>query len=123
MKIAITGKGGVGKTTLTSLLAYAYAEKGFQVLAIDADPAPCLADALAFPQELLDELTPIARMDDLIYERSRAQPAAFSRSILAWTTSPTVSRPCIAAYACSKWAPSSWAVRAVSAPRALFCVP
>jgi CO dehydrogenase maturation factor len=74
MKIAITGKGGVGKTTLTSLLAYAYAEKGFQVLAIDADPAPCLADALAFPQELLDELTPIARMDDLIYERTGAQP-------------------------------------------------
>ncbi|MEJ2562800.1 MAG: AAA family ATPase [Anaerolineales bacterium] len=34
MKIAFTGKGGVGKTTLTSLLAYAYAEKGFQVLAI-----------------------------------------------------------------------------------------
>ncbi|MEJ2605273.1 MAG: carbon monoxide dehydrogenase accessory protein CooC [Anaerolineales bacterium] len=74
MKIAITGKGGVGKTTLTSLLAYAYAEKGFQVLAIDADPAPCLADALAFPQELLEELTPIARMDDLIYERTGAQP-------------------------------------------------
>jgi len=76
MKIAITGKGGVGKTTLTSLLAYAYAEKGFQVLAIDADPAPCLAGALAFPQELLDALTPIARMDDLIYERTGAQPGA-----------------------------------------------
>ena len=74
MKIAITGKGGVGKTTLTSLLAYAYAEKGFQVLAIDADPSPCLAGALAFPQELLDALTPIARMDDLIYERTGAQP-------------------------------------------------
>ena len=74
MKIAITGKGGVGKTTLTSLLAYAYADKGFQVLAIDADPSPCLAGALAFPQELLDALTPIARMDDLIYERTGAQP-------------------------------------------------
>ncbi len=76
MKLAITGKGGVGKTTLTSLLAYAYAEKGFQVLAIDADPAPCLAEALAFPKKLLEGLTPIARMDDLIYERTGAKPGA-----------------------------------------------
>ena len=68
------GKGGVGKTTLTSLLAYTYADMDYQVLAIDADPSPCLAGALAFPQELLDSLTPIARMDELIYERTGAQP-------------------------------------------------
>ena len=74
MKLAITGKGGVGKTTLTSLLAYTYADMDYQVLAIDADPSPCLAGALAFPQELLDSLTPIARMDELIYERTGAQP-------------------------------------------------
>lgn len=74
MKIAITGKGGVGKTTLTSLLAYAYADMGFNVLAIDADPSPCLGGALGFPEEKLKALTPIARMDDLIYERTGAQP-------------------------------------------------
>jgi len=74
MKIAITGKGGVGKTTLTSLLAYAYAERGFTVLAIDADPSPCLGGALGFPEALVGGLTPIAKMEELIYERTGAQP-------------------------------------------------
>lgn len=74
MKIAVTGKGGVGKTTLTSLLAYSYVDLGYQVLAIDADPSPCLGAALGFPEELLAELTPIARMENLIYERTGAQP-------------------------------------------------
>jgi CO dehydrogenase maturation factor len=74
MKIAITGKGGVGKTTLTSLLAYAYADLDYQVLAVDADPSPCLGAALGFPDDLLAGLTPIARMDELIYERTGAQP-------------------------------------------------
>jgi CO dehydrogenase maturation factor len=74
MKIAITGKGGVGKTTLTSLLAHAYVERGFTVLAIDADPSPCLGGALGFPEELIRGLTPIAEMEELIYERTGAQP-------------------------------------------------
>lgn len=76
MKLAITGKGGVGKTTLTSLLAYAYANQSFQVLAIDADPSPCLGAALGFPTETLAGLTPIARMDELIFERTGAKPGA-----------------------------------------------
>jgi CO dehydrogenase maturation factor len=76
MKIAITGKGGVGKTTLTSLLAYTYAERDYRVLAIDADPSPCLGAALGFPEELLQKLTPIARMNELIYERTGAQPGS-----------------------------------------------
>ena len=48
MKIAVTGKGGVGKTTLAALLAQAYADNGKQVFAVDADPSPCLAGALGF---------------------------------------------------------------------------
>jgi len=74
MKIAITGKGGVGKTTLAALLAQVYADQGRQVLAVDADPSPCLAGALGFPAELRKKLHPIAEMDALIEERTGAKP-------------------------------------------------
>lgn len=74
MKLAITGKGGVGKTTLTALLAQIYADGGQQVLAVDADPSPCLAGALDFPQELRAGLRPIVEMDELIEERTGAKP-------------------------------------------------
>lgn len=76
MKIAVTGKGGVGKTTLTALLAYAYHDQGYQVLAIDADPSPCLGAALGFPADQLAGLRPIAEMEELIYERTGAQPGS-----------------------------------------------
>lgn len=74
MKLAITGKGGVGKTTLAALLAQVYADQGRNVLAADADPSPCLAGALGFPNELRARLKPIAEMDELIYERTGARP-------------------------------------------------
>jgi CO dehydrogenase maturation factor len=74
MKLAITGKGGVGKTTLTALLAQVYADQGRDVLAVDADPSPCLAGALGFPDELRTKLSPIAEMDELIEERTGAKP-------------------------------------------------
>lgn len=76
MKIAVTGKGGVGKTTLTGLLAYSFADMGFEVLAIDADPSPCLGATLGFPPDTLDGLTPIAKMDELITERTGAAPGS-----------------------------------------------
>jgi CO dehydrogenase maturation factor len=74
VKIAITGKGGVGKTTLAGLLAQAYADAGKQVLAVDADPSPCLAGALGFAPELRAQLKPIVEMDALIEERTGAKP-------------------------------------------------
>ncbi len=74
MKLAISGKGGVGKTTLSALLAQVYAEAGREVLAVDADPSPCLAGALGFPPELRAKLHPIAEMDELIEERTGARP-------------------------------------------------
>jgi CO dehydrogenase maturation factor len=77
MKLAVSGKGGVGKTTLTALLAYTFANQGYNVLAIDADPSPCLGDALGFPQEMIRGLTPIAEMHELIHERTGAEPGTF----------------------------------------------
>ena len=74
MKIAITGKGGVGKTTFSALIAQAYADTGRNVLAVDADPSPCLAGALGFTEDLRRQLRPIAEMDELIEERTGARP-------------------------------------------------
>ncbi len=73
-KIAISGKGGVGKTTLAALLAHIYAEQGRDVIAIDADPAGGLAEALGFPPDMIAQVTPVAEMDELIYERTGAKP-------------------------------------------------
>ena len=71
MKIAVTGKGGVGKTTLSALLARAIAEDGKPVIAIDADPAANLASALGLPVAEWPEA--ISRMKRLIAERTGAE--------------------------------------------------
>lgn len=75
-KIAITGKGGVGKTTLAGLLSRLYAADGYTVLAVDADPDANLASSLGFPAELAARIAPIADMKDLIEERTGARPGA-----------------------------------------------
>lgn len=72
MKIAISGKGGVGKTLLASLLVQIFAENGYSVIAIDADPASNLAATLGFPQP--EKITPISEMGELIEERTGAKP-------------------------------------------------
>ena len=74
MKIAVTGKGGVGKTTLASLLAHLYAREGKKVIAVDADPDANLASALGVPAEEAEKIRPIADMSDLIEERTGAKP-------------------------------------------------
>ncbi len=74
MKLAISGKGGVGKTTLAALLAQVYADAKHEVFAVDADPSPCLAGALGFPPDVRELLHPIAEMEGLIEERTGAKP-------------------------------------------------
>jgi CO dehydrogenase maturation factor len=78
-KIAVTGKGGVGKTSFSSLMAYVLVEQGHKVYAIDADPNATLAQALGFPDELAAGITPIIEMEDLIEERTGARPGEYGR--------------------------------------------
>ena len=72
MKLAITGKGGVGKTTLSSTLARLYADEGRTVLAADVDPDANLGLALGLSQEEVDAIIPISKMRDLAKERTGA---------------------------------------------------
>jgi CO dehydrogenase maturation factor len=76
-KLAITGKGGVGKTTLAALLADLYAAEGRTVLAIDADPDANLGSALGLSPADLSEVHPIAEMKDLVAERTGTQPGQY----------------------------------------------
>jgi CO dehydrogenase maturation factor len=74
MKLAVSGKGGVGKTTFSALLIRTLNENGKHVLAIDADPDANLAAALGIPNA--DQITPISDMKELIFERTEAKPGS-----------------------------------------------
>ncbi|HMK50387.1 MAG TPA: carbon monoxide dehydrogenase accessory protein CooC [Thermodesulfovibrionales bacterium] len=74
MKIAVTGKGGVGKTTLSAVLCHLYAEEGRRVIAVDADPDANLASALGIPGADAEKIRPISDMADLIEERTGVRP-------------------------------------------------
>lgn len=73
LKIAIGGKGGVGKTTVTALLARCLAaDTNNKVIAIDADPVANLAAGLGIPED--QPITPISQLTELIAERTGAKP-------------------------------------------------
>lgn len=72
MKVAITGKGGVGKTTFSAVLARLYAAEGHRVLCADVDPDANLGLALGATEEELARITPITEMKDMIQERTGA---------------------------------------------------
>jgi len=74
VKIAISGKGGTGKTLLAALLCRALKGRGYKVLAVDADPDANLAATLGFPDPC--GIRPIVEMEGLIEERTGARPGA-----------------------------------------------
>ncbi len=76
MKLAISGKGGVGKTLLAATLARTMADAGYSVTAIDADPDANLALSLGFPDS--GKIVPISQMKELIQERTGTQPGSNS---------------------------------------------
>jgi len=75
MKMAVSGKGGVGKTTVAAFFIKALAEDGFRVLAIDADPDANLAHALGLGSNI--SITPISQMKELIEERTETKLGGF----------------------------------------------
>jgi len=77
MKIAISGKGGVGKTTLAACLSKYFTGKGNRVIAVDADPDANLATALGLDYKKALEIIPLINMKDLIEERTGARPGGY----------------------------------------------
>lgn len=77
MKIAISGKGGTGKTTLAGVMARVLSDRGNNVLAIDADPDSNLASAIGFKEEELKNIKPLAQMQEFIEERTGAKKGEY----------------------------------------------
>lgn len=75
MKLAVSGKGGVGKTTIAAALVKLFSRENRTVYAIDADPDVCLAAALGIPDDITSELKPLAEMRELINHGSRGEGA------------------------------------------------
>ena len=73
-RIVITGKGGVGKTTTTALLAKLLAHKNNKVLTVDEDPQQNLDFSLGFPLDKASELVPVSKNLDYIEEKTGARP-------------------------------------------------
>ncbi len=89
MKIAVAGKGGVGKTFISGTLARLLARDGYNVLAVDADPNINLASTLGIPSEVSEGILPLSDNDALIEEKTGVAPGRSYGSVFRLT--PTVS--------------------------------
>jgi CO dehydrogenase maturation factor len=77
MKVAVSGKGGVGKTTVAGTLARIFARKGFKVLAIDADPNANLGLTLGVPLDRAKTVVPVSENASLIEEKTGVKPESY----------------------------------------------
>ncbi len=77
MKIAVSGKGGVGKTTLAGAMCRHFADEGRKVLAIDADPDSNLPSAIGVSLAEMAAIQPLAALKELVAERTGAKPGSF----------------------------------------------
>ncbi len=73
VKIAISGKGGVGKTTLTAMLAYLFAKDGYSVTAIDCDSSINLPTVLG----IKEDIRPMSELEEVIEERVKGPFGTF----------------------------------------------
>lgn len=78
MKIAISGKGGVGKTTVSAGLVKFFSNQGHRVYAVDADPDVSLGVTLGLPMDEVEKLTPLVDMKGIIEEKSQGGGAFFA---------------------------------------------
>ncbi|HUW86270.1 MAG TPA: AAA family ATPase, partial [Methanoregula sp.] len=89
IRVVITGKGGVGKTTITALLAHLFAQEGFRALAVDGDPQQNLAVTMGIPPHEAEGITPVSQSTEYLREKTGAGPGISPGGLI--TLNPDVS--------------------------------
>jgi len=89
IRMVITGKGGVGKTTLTALLAHLFAQEGFRVLAVDGDPQQNLAVTMGILPQDAERIVPVSQSTEYLREKTGAGPGISPGGLI--TLNPDVS--------------------------------
>lgn len=80
MKIAVSGKGGVGKTTVAGTLARLLGKDGLRILAVDADPNANLWSSIGLPADVAERIVPVTENEELVNERTESDIGQFAGS-------------------------------------------